>query len=217
MPDPLSTMVFVESLAALIISVGIVWILTRLPMVILPRFRINPDRLVAHPAAPAIDEHLVVAMLRLRRSYWMAIPFALVPLGYGLLMLRFLPSAIGFGLTVGGGWVLLSRLLPASLAPRRRTPYSMPLIHELNRIRLHSADCCVKIELLWQPDAVRCVACGAVHLSEARPDLGRKRSDGWLLGSLRLLLLDGRPATDHTTESELSAPTIEPDELPSFV
>ncbi len=210
-------MAFVESLAALIISVGTVWILTRMPMVILPRFRINPDRLTAHPAAPSVDEHLVVAMLRLRRSYWMAIPFAFVPLGYGLLMLRFVPSAIGFGLTVGGGWVLLSRVLPASLAPRRRTPYSMPLIHELNRISLHPADCCVDIELLWQPDAVRCVACGAVHLAEARPDLGRKRSDGWLLGSLRLLLLDGRPATDHTTESELSSPTIISDELPSFV
>jgi len=207
-------MAFIEPVAALVTSVALVWVLTRLPMVVFPRLRIGRQRLAPHPGQVAVDEHLIISLHRMRRSYWLAVPFAFVPLGYGLLMLRFLPTALGFGLTVGSGWVIVSRLLPASLAPRRRSPYSMALIQDINRVRLHPARCCDEPQPVWQPDAVRCAACQAVHIAEARPDLGRKRSDGWLLGGLRLLLLDGRPATDSTTTEELEAPPHSTAELP---
>ncbi len=205
------------SLLALSISVLLVWIITRLPMVIFPRLRIRANRMEPHPAPVAIDESLIIAMLRMRRSYWLAIPFALVPLGYGLIMLRFIPTSIGFGLTVGAGWVVLSRTLPASLDPRRRAPYALALIHDLNRVRLLPASCCEAPTTRWESDAVRCERCRAVHLAEARPDLGRSRCDGWILGGLRLLLLDGRPATEPTEESEIAAPKQLEADLPVLV
>jgi len=49
---------------------------------------------------------------------------------------------------------------------------------------------------------VRCSTCRKVLLAEARPDLGRQRNDGWIKGTIRLLITDGRPVTAPLGEEE---------------
>tara|TARA_B110000444_G_scaffold195038_1_gene185468 strand:- start:27786 stop:27947 length:162 start_codon:yes stop_codon:yes gene_type:complete len=46
---------------------------------------------------------------------------------------------------------------------------------------------------MWEVIAVRCTTCGKNLLNIPRPDLGRPRSDGWIMGFVRLLLTDGKP------------------------
>jgi len=46
---------------------------------------------------------------------------------------------------------------------------------------------------MWEVTCIRCKACGTVLLNEPRPDLGRPRSDGWIMGFVRLVLTDGKP------------------------
>ena len=45
--------------------------------------------------------------------------------------------------------------------------------------------------LQWEVRAIRCLNCRIVSLDLPRPDLGRIRSDGRFVGTLRILLMDG--------------------------
>ena len=76
----------------------------------------------------------------------------------------------------------------------------MGLIHELNRIRLQPSPCCTDTLPFWEIDGVRCASCRRLLLAESRPDIGRRRSDNFLLGLMRVILLDGRPFTDAAEE-----------------
>ena len=53
--------------------------------------------------------------------------------------------------------------------------------------------CCAFAQPMWEATSVKCKSCGKVLLNEPRPDLGRPRSDGWIMGFVRLILTDGKP------------------------
>ena len=53
--------------------------------------------------------------------------------------------------------------------------------------------CCENINPQWEVACVRCLNCDRLLLNHPRPDLGRIRTDGFLKGGLRVLLLDSRP------------------------
>ena len=124
----------------------------------------------------------------------------------GILMIIQSPTSVGFGLIIGSSWVILSRLIPFDLDYLSHFPYSMNLVHELNRIRIEKYPCCEIPKPVWSLDAVKCSECSHVLLNHPRPDLGRKRSDGILLGALRIMILDGHaftePNSDRFSEEE---------------
>ncbi|DAC27672.1 MAG TPA: hypothetical protein HA330_00795, partial [Candidatus Thalassarchaeaceae archaeon] len=103
-------------------------------------------------------------------------------------------------LIVGAAWGLIARITPFSLEPTGRYPYSMGLIHELNRLRLEPVSCCSISSPTWELDGVRCTSCHTLLLAESRPDLGRRRSDNILAALMRVILLDGRPFVDAAEE-----------------
>ena len=187
----------------LVVSILVAWLVTRLPLVVLPRISIRPLELIDHPYDPEIDESLILQILRVRRAYWASIPFGLIPLILGILMIIQSPSSVGFGLIIGSSWVILSRLVPFDLDHLSRFPYSMNLVHELNRIRIEKYPCCKIPKPVWSLDAVKCLECSHIFLNHPRPDLGRKRSDGVLFGALRIMVLDGHPFTESNSEISL--------------
>ena len=195
-----SEMSFSVEIARFLIALSISWFVTRIPLYLLPRITVRDLPIVDHPAPPTVDEALVLQLLRVRRAYWASIPIGLVPIILGLMMIAQSPSSFGFGLIVGAAWVLIARVTPFALDPTGRYPYTMSLIHELNRIRLEPVPCCSSPQAVWEIDGVRCASCRKILLSESRPDLGRRRSDNLLLGFLRVILLDGRPFTDAAEE-----------------
>ncbi|MBA41227.1 MAG: hypothetical protein CMB17_05090, partial [Euryarchaeota archaeon] len=58
----------------LVVSILVAWLITRLPLVVLPRISIRPLELIDHPYDPEIDESLILQILRVRRAYWASIP-----------------------------------------------------------------------------------------------------------------------------------------------
>lgn len=56
--------------------------------------------------------------------------------------------------------------------------------------------CCDMTDPHWYHDGVVCRCCGTLLADMARPDLGRRRSDGRLKGWVRLLITDGYPMTN---------------------
>ncbi|HIH82535.1 MAG TPA: hypothetical protein HA340_01165 [Candidatus Thalassarchaeaceae archaeon] len=173
--------------------------LPRLPLAILPRFRVMDGQLAPFPSPQPIDKHLVAQLLLLRTIWNVSFLFALIPLVLGFLILRSQPATLVFGLFIGAGWAILSRLIPTVAFAVPNTPYATDIIHQINELRVAEASCCTKPELNWEVTAVRCSNCSFTHLAHARPDLGRVRTDSWL-GRLRLLLLDGHPIVNEGNE-----------------
>lgn len=165
--------------------------LPRLPLTVLPRLRAMDGNLVPFPDAQPVNVDLVAQLLLLRRLWHLSFLFALLPILLGLFVLTLQADPVAFGLFIGGGWAMLSRILPEE-GFELPMPYSMQLIGEVNQIRRSESDCCESPDIRWEVTAIRCRACRHVHCSRARPDLGRKRTDG-LVGTVRLLILDGHP------------------------
>lgn len=166
--------------------------LPRLPLVIIPRLRPMEGNLTLFPNAQPVNVDLVAQLLLLRRLWQLSFMFALLPLLLGLFVLSVQPDPVAFGLFIGGGWAILSRILPEQGLELPAGPYSMTLIGEVDQIRRAENDCCDSPDIRWEVTAIRCRSCRSVHLTQARPDLGRSRTDG-LVGAVRLLILDGHP------------------------
>ena len=173
--------------------------LPRLPLMVLPRLSVMEGQLAPCPMPQPIDKHLISQMLIMSTLWKLSFLFALIPLAIGYVILISFASPIAFGLFIGAGWAILSRLIPTSGFSFPNTPYSTELIHELNEIRVNEPTCCDSAEIAWETIAVRCQNCKTSHLDRARPDLGRIRNDG-LLGRFRLLFLDGHPLINNTSE-----------------
>jgi hypothetical protein len=173
--------------------------LPRLPLMVLPRLSVMEGQLAPFPMPQPIDKHLISQMLIMSTLWKLSFLFALIPLAIGYVILISFASPIAFGLFIGAGWAILSRLIPTSGFSFPNTPYSTELIHELNEIRVNEPTCCDSAEIAWETISVRCQNCRTSHLDTARPDLGRIRTDG-LLGRFRLLFLDGHPLINNTSE-----------------
>lgn len=185
----------VSTLAWIVVGLLLGSVVPRLPMLGLPRLRQFSFYFPPHPTPMPVNAHLVERLVSLRRLYWWGtLPFAIGAMFVGIAISWTRPDPLGFGLVMGGGWLVLGRILPAEWHPLRRFPYAMPLIIEVSEISRHKEPCCGEPAVFWEVAAIRCRTCGTTHLEQPRPDLGRRRSDGWVKGTLRLLLLDGRPA-----------------------
>ena len=98
-------------------------------------------------------------------------------------------------MVLGAVWTLLSWSIPENWGSPS-WPWSLSLAEDLQQFRNQSRDvdsrCCDSPELLWEVACIRCASCLKVIDDRPRPDLGRKRSDGWFMGSLRVWMLDGK-------------------------
>ena len=170
------------------------YLITRIPFLTFPRVKSWNEQFPPHPEPVYVDEHLIQRILHMRIFYWLALVFAIIPLTFGWVSLGHGSAPFGFGLWSVSGWLVLSRI--TSFISSEQPPFTKQLAMRLQRVKnVSNSDkaCCAFAQPMWEVTSVRCKTCGNILLKEPRPDLGRPRSDGWIMGFVRLLLTDGRP------------------------
>ena len=177
-------------LTRLIVGLFVGILLPRIPLLFFTRFLNLEHELTPHPDPVPIGVPLVQRLLIMRRIHAMGWLISLLPLGMGLLILKSSPEPFGVGLVAGGAWFILSRSVPLNIEDGWGI---LPLssIQEINNLREPESSCCNRQLLQWEVRAIRCLNCRIVSLDLPRPDLGRIRSDGRFVGTLRILLMDG--------------------------
>ena len=176
-------------------------IIPRLPLLFFTRF-LNMERsLSPHPDPIIVDVPLIQRMLLMRRVHWMGWALAVVPLGFGLLMLRASAEPFALGLVAGVAWFAISRTVPQHLGNGLGI-LPISLVKEVNNLREVRERCCDRPFPQWEVRAVRCRHCRSVLLNRPRPDLGRVRADGRLAGAFRVLLSDGSSPFPPLEEEE---------------
>ena len=165
----------------------------RITWLILPRFESWNQQFPPHPEPIPVDEYLTQRVLNMRTFNRLSIVFAMIPLGFGLASLVYGSLGLGLGMWMTSCWTLLARVVGLL---DKGSPWNIEMAQELQLVRNSSVSedrCCNSAMPVWQVMAVRCNACNEILLSRARPDLGRPRSDGFVKGTLRLILSEGHP------------------------
>ncbi len=177
------------------LSIGLLLgiILPRLPLLFFTRFLNLERNIPPHPDPIPVGEHLVLRLLLMRRVHIMCWITAILPFSLGILVLNTSPQPFALGLVAGVAWFAISRMVPLDI-DRGFGILPMSLIQDVNNLREPDSECCVDVKLQWEIRAVRCQNCRTIVMNSPRPDLGRMRSDGRLIGSLRVLLMDGHSA-----------------------
>jgi hypothetical protein len=179
------------AIALLVIGGIIGMVIPRIPALFFSRFPHLERDLPPHPDPLPVDVPLIQRMLLMRRLHNMGWVLVLLPLLLAWLVLDVSLQPFALGLLVGSGWWILSRIVPADFDPVKRRPLPMALIKRVNEYRKPEQPCCEECAPQFEVRAIRCAACGKVLLSATRPDLGRVRCDGTILGLIRCLILDG--------------------------
>lgn len=170
------------------------YLITRIPYLTFPRVKSWNEQFPPHPGPIYVDAHLVQRVLHMRMFYWLAIVFAIIPLTFGWISLAHGSAPFGFGLWTVAGWLVLSRI--TGFFAGEEAPCNKQMAMRLQQVRNVSDSedaCCAFAQPMWEVTSVKCKSCGIVLLNEPRPDLGRPRSDGWIMGFVRLILTDGKP------------------------
>ena len=182
-------------------------LIVRIPFLTFPRARSWNEQFPPHPEAIKLDTHLIQRIMHMRAFYWLALVFATIPLGFGWASLGHGSAPMGFGMWTVGGWVVVSRI--TLLLAGEEASWSKDLamrVQNVKNISESDQSCCSMPSPHWEVTAIRCITCGKILLNEARPDLGRPRSDGKIKGLIRLLLTDGKPVVvsseDESDDSE---------------
>ena len=170
------------------------YMITRIPFLTFPRVKSWNEQFPPHPGPVYVDAHLIQRVLHMRLFYWLALVFAIIPLTFGWVSLAHGSAPFGFGLWTVSGWLVLSRV--TGFFAGEEAPCTKQTAMRLQQVRNVSDSedsCCAFAQPMWEVTCVRCKACGKVLLNEPRPDLGRPRSDGWIMGFVRRVLSDGKP------------------------
>ena len=182
---------------------GIGHIGPRLPTLWMTRAAGFNRRFPPHPAPVPLSPYLTQRVLHMRVFYWLSFVLAALVLVFGAASLRWGSAVFGFGLWVASTWTVLSRI--QSLLAGRPAPWSKELAVHLQTVGNQSTlvPCCDEPFPVWGMRSIDCSECGTVLSRTARPDLGRTRSDGWMAGTLRLLMTDGYPMAEPLPEPEV--------------
>lgn len=175
-------------------------VLPRIPLLFFTRFLNLERELPPHPDPIPIEVPLIQRLLLMRRIHAMCWLIAIMPISLGFLILRSSPEPFAVGLVAGGSWFILSRFVPLQMGSGFGI-LPLTLIQEINNLREPETRCCNQQQLQWEVRAIRCNNCREVALGKPRPDLGRIRSDGKLMGSFRILLMDGHSAFPPSEDS----------------
>jgi len=166
----------------------------RLPTLIMTRARGFNLHFEAHPLPVRLSPYLTQRVLHLRTFYWLSLSLAVMVMAFGAASLRWGSGPFGFGLWVSSSWLILSRL--QGFLAGRPAPWTMAMALELQSVMDAGRSghrCCPRPCQVWEVQCIRCSECNAVLSRMARPDLGRRRSDGRCIGLLRILISDGYP------------------------
>ena len=182
---------------------GIGHIGPRLPTLWMTRAAGFNRRFPPHPEPIPLSPYLTQRVLHMRVFYWLSFVLAALVLVFGAASLRWGSAVFGFGLWVASTWTVLSRI--QSLLAGRPAPWSKELAVHLQTVVNQSTlvPCCDEPFPVWGMRSIDCSECGTVLSRTARPDLGRSRSDGWMAGTLRLLMTDGYPMAEPLPEPEV--------------
>ena len=182
---------------------GIGHIGPRLPTLWMTRAAGFNRRFPPHPEPVPLSPYLTQRVLHMRVFYWLSFVLAALVLVFGAASLRWGSAVFGFGLWVASTWTVLSRI--QSLLAGRPAPWSKELAVHLQTVVNQSTlvPCCDEPFPVWGMRSIYCSECGTVLSRTARPDLGRTRSDGWMAGTLRLLMTDGYPMAEPLPEPEV--------------
>jgi len=182
---------------------GIGHIGPRLPTLWMTRAAGFNRRFPPHPEPVPLSPYLTQRVLHMRVFYWLSFVLAALVLVFGAASLRWGSAVFGFGLWVASTWTVLSRI--QSLLAGRPAPWSKELAVHLQTVVNQSTivPCCDEPFPVWGMRSIDCSECGTVLSRTARPDLGRTRSDGWMAGTLRLLMTDGYPMAEPLPEPKV--------------
>ena len=182
---------------------GIGHIGPRLPTLWMTRAAGFNRRFPPHPEPVPLSPYLTQRVLHMRVFYWLSFVLAALVLVFGAASLRWGSAMFGFGLWVASTWTVLSRV--QSLLAGRPAPWSKELAVHLQTVVNQSTlvPCCDEPFPVWGMRSIDCSECGTVLSRTARPDLGRTRSDGWMAGTLRLLMTDGYPMAEPLPEPKV--------------
>ena len=182
---------------------GIGHIGPRLPTLWMTRAAGFNRRFPPHPEPVPLSPYLTQRVLHMRVFYWLSFVLAALVLVFGAASLRWGSAMFGFGLWVASTWTVLSRI--QSLLAGRPAPWSKELAVHLQTVVNQSTlvPCCDEPFPGWGMRSIDCSECGTVLSRTARPDLGRTRSDGWMAGTLRLLMTDGYPMAEPLPEPKV--------------
>ena len=177
-------------LARLITGLFFGIVLPRIPLLFFTRFLNLERELPPHPDPIPIGVPLIQRLLLMRRVHSMGWLIAILPICLGYLILKSSPEPFAIGLIAGGSWFILSRLVPLNMGVGFGI-LPLAMVQEINNLREPEFRCCEQQQLQWEIRAIRCKNCRYIAMQKPRPDLGRIRSDGRLMGSFRVLLMDG--------------------------
>ena len=182
---------------------GIGHIGPRLPTLWMTRAAGFNRRFPPHPEPVPLSPYLTQRVLHMRVFYWLSFVLAALVLVFGAASLRWGSAVFGFGLWVASTWTVLSRI--QSLLAGRPAPWSKELAVHLQTVVNQSTlvPCCDEPFPVGGMRSIDCSECGTVLSRTARPALGRTRSDGWMAGTLRLLMTDGYPMAEPLPEPEV--------------
>ena len=196
-------MALAGTLGLFAMGAGIGHIGPRLPTLWMTRAAGFNRRFPPHPEPVPLSPYLTQRVLHMRVFYWLSFVLAALVLVFGAASLRWGSAVFGFGLWVASTWTVLSRI--QSLLAGRPAPWSKELAVHLQTVVNQSTlvPCCDEPFPVWGMRSIDCSECGTVLSRTARPDLGRTRSDGWMAGTLRLLMTDGYPMAEPLPEPEV--------------
>ena len=147
-----------------------------------------------HPEPIPLSPHLTQRVLHMRMFYWLGLIVSLIPFGFGILSVKWGNVPFGFGLWLSSGWFIISRLQTFIGGPK--PPWTLDMAQRLQIIsnqRESNSRCCQFSSPEWLLSGIYCSVCKKKLDDMSRPDLGRKRSDGFFMGILRLIASDGNP------------------------
>ena len=189
------------SMQVMLLFIGLIlgMIIPRLPLLLFTRFLGLERGLSPHPDPITVDIPLIQRMLLMRRVHIMCWLLAFLPLCFSVAIMKASPEPFAMGMFAGVIWFTISRVVP----PHLESGFGimpMTLVREVNNLRQPDSPCCETPSPQWEVRSIRCKYCRKLILNKPRPDLGRIRSDGRMLGGLRILLMDGRSPYDSEEE-----------------
>tara|TARA_B100001564_G_scaffold329233_1_gene313552 strand:+ start:80 stop:709 length:630 start_codon:yes stop_codon:yes gene_type:complete len=185
----------------------IAFLFPRLPLILITRGKSFNLEFSQHPSPIELSPKLTQRVLHMRMLYWMGFVVALIPLMFGFFSLKWGNTGFGFGLWISSGWFILSRLQVFVGGPK--PPWTLEMAQRLQLVmdKSKSNDSCCKNPIPeWNLVNIECRTCNVVLDDMPRPDLGRKRVDGFFIGGFRLLMTDGYPFVEVSeNSSEINA------------
>lgn len=172
----------------------IAFLFPRLPGILVTRGKGFNLNFPPHPEPIPLSPHLTQRVLHMRMFYWLGLIASFIPLLFGFLSVKWGNVPFGFGLWLSSGWFILSRLQIFIGGPE--PPWTLDMAQRLQIISNKTksdSKCCESISPEWLLSGIYCSVCKKKLDDMPRPDLGRKRSDGFFMGAIRLIASDGNP------------------------